>query len=374
MTIDRAERWLLVAGLVASLALAEIGARVFTGLRGPGRKQVDVTHVRPRGSRFAENEALGYALTPGFRTNGREHNDQGYRGPNTTIDKSPETLRVVIVGASTVYGELVTEPESSARQIETLLRAALPGRVVEVVNAGVPGWNSAETLISLRERVFPLDPDAIVILDGRNELFPQLFDRYRDDYSHFRVSAAEVRERQSYFERIFRVSHLAMLWIKGSGHLGYSDRLEHFLYASIRFENRPSVEGILRNADDSRRTRGFHTNLSRAVERARERGVDIVLSTMPFWVEGYRSGIIYRDERLLPALARVMQRNNAVIVSVAAEQRVPLVDAASALSTSEWLIDDCHFNPAGERAFAGLVLEKLLPLLRARLSSAAGPG
>ena len=207
MTVHRAERWLLVAGLAASLGLAEIGARVWTGVRGPGRKQVDVTHVRPRDSRFTEHETLGYALTPGFRRNGRDHNEQGYRGPNLELVKPRGMLRVAYVGASTAYGELVTEPESSARQLEGLLREALPRRNVEVVNAAVPGWTSAETLINLRERVLPLTPDAILILDGRNELFPQLFAGFRDDYSHFRVPAAEVRERQNHFEGIFRMSH-----------------------------------------------------------------------------------------------------------------------------------------------------------------------
>jgi len=366
MTVKWAERWLLVAGLAAALGLAEMGARVWTGLRGPGRKQVDVTHVRPRDSRFTEHETLGYTLTPGFRRNHREHNEEGYRGPSFELDKPRGTLRVAYVGASTAYGELVTESESSARQLEGLLREALPLRNVEVVNAAVPGWTSAETLINLRERVLPLEPDVILILDGRNELFPQLFDGFRDDYSHYRVPAAEVRDRQKTFEGIFRLSHFAMLWIKGSGQLGYSDRLEHPLYASIRFENRPSVEVMLRNAEDVNRSHAFRANLTHAAEMARARGVDVVLSTMPFWVEGYRSGVIYRDDSLLPALERAMARNNTVIEAVATELRIPLVDAATRLSTPNHLIDDCHFNPDGERAFAELVFERLYPLLAKR--------
>ena len=162
------------------------------------------------------------------------------------------------------------------------------------------------------------------------------------------------------------MSHFAMLWIKGSGQLGYSDRLEHPLYASIRFENLPSVPKMLRNAEDAVRTRAFRANLTRAALMARERGVDVVLSTMPFWALGYRSGVIYRDESLLPALERVMLRNNAAIEAVATELGIPLVDAAAVLSSPEQLIDDCHFNPEGERAFAELVFERLLPLLTAR--------
>ena len=145
-----------------------------------------------------------------------------------------------------------------------------PACRIEVLNAGVPGWTSSETLINFRLRILKLYPDVIVIIDGRNDVFPQLFNNYRDDYSHFRVSDYQFRNSNYAHKLLFRASHLFMLIATGRGGLfGFSWAKENPVYGSIQYSNQPTVDDLLRNMADVTRTNGFRSNLRQVVRLAK---------------------------------------------------------------------------------------------------------
>ena len=54
--------------------------------------------------------------------------------------------------------------------LEGKLRAAHPGRAIEVINAGVPGYTSIEQRINFMLRISHLEPDAVVIYHGNNDI------------------------------------------------------------------------------------------------------------------------------------------------------------------------------------------------------------
>jgi lysophospholipase L1-like esterase len=56
---------------------------------------------------------------------------------------------------------------------------------VQVINAGVGGYNCWEVLINLELRVLDLDPDLIIIYEGRNDVRAGLVEpaSYRGDDS-----------------------------------------------------------------------------------------------------------------------------------------------------------------------------------------------
>ncbi|PYT06343.1 MAG: hypothetical protein DMF49_11455 [Acidobacteria bacterium] len=93
-----------------------------------------------------------------------------------TIRKPPGGLRVFCLGDSTVFGYPYAPRGSPSKVLESILSAALPGRPVEVINAGYLGADSARVLSLLRELV-EYQPDAFVVYVGHNE-----FLRY--DYAH----------------------------------------------------------------------------------------------------------------------------------------------------------------------------------------------
>lgn len=108
-------------------------------------------------------------------------NSAGYRSPERPLAKPPGTLRVVTAGGSTTFDTLSpTDAESWPWRLEDELRRR--GRPVEVWNAGVPTWTSAESLISLALRDLDLEPDLVVFYHGINDLQPAGILPFEADY------------------------------------------------------------------------------------------------------------------------------------------------------------------------------------------------
>jgi lysophospholipase L1-like esterase len=364
------ETALALASLCAGLLAAEAVARVWVARRWPAEEVRVLTQETAVRGRYTLHPQLGYVLTPGYTVPGKTHDRQGFRGPDFEPAKPAGTLRVVLLGASTIYGVRVGDDETSARRLEALLAPRLAPSRIEVVNAGVPGWTSRETRLNLALRVLDLAPDAIVVLDGRNEIFPQLFRGYRDDYTHFRDVESDVLRSQAGYKRAFRLSRLAfVLAARGDGHFGFSVESENPVYATIRWDMKPDVQEALGYAGDPRRLEGYRLNLEAEVALARERGVVAALATLPFRPEGWASGVLPPDPRLLPVYTDLVARNNETVREVARATRALLVDVAPRLATPAFMPDDCHFLPAGEEAFAAAMADVLAEPLRRRAAT-----
>ena len=294
----KARVYLVIGSIVFSLLLLEGGTRLWITFRWRPELTYMLTHHTGQRGRFTSNTELGYTLRPNFQANkgSFRHNRLGFRGPETTLEKPPDVFRIVLMGSSTIYGIYVGDDETSAAQLQLRFNALQGSRKVEVINAGVPGWNSSETLHSLPDRVLSLHPDVVLIADGRNEVFPQLFNNYRDDYSHYRRVGYDFRNSNYQYKNLFRASYVLMLLIgNGSGHLGFSYRDENPVYATIDYTNAPTCDDIVRNFADQARTNAFRRNLKQIIGRARENNAEVVLSTVPFLKESYRSDVILRD-------------------------------------------------------------------------------
>lgn len=355
--------WFLWSSGIALLGL-ELIARVWVAWYWPAEKVFQLTHHTENRGRFTGQPILGYMLRPNFHSSRFSHNSYGFRGPSFSIEKPSGTLRIVLMGASTVYGVAVSDEETSAVQLENRLHTLLPGRQAEVLNAGVPGWNSRETLMNLRLRVLTLRPDIVVIVDGRNEVFPQLFNNYQEDYSHYRKVGYQFRNSNYTHKLLFRVSHLFMLVAtSGRGRLGFSQCEENPAYGSIRYENLPTDDELLQNANDDRRTEIFRHNLEQEIQLASEQNIQVILSTIPFYPKGYSSDVLRGNQRTLPVISKQVAKNNEIIKMVAIKSGVGLVDANGTLSQSEFLVDDCHFNSRGEQAFADLILDAIKSIM-----------
>lgn len=356
---------LVLFSVLLTCLLLEGAARVWVFSRWPAGLPYMLTHHTARRGRFTGSAEYGYTLAPDFREPKESftHNHLGFRGREITVEKPPDVFRIVLMGASTIYGIYVGDEETSASQLERRFNELQGSKKVEVINAGVPGWVSLETLRSLTGRVLSLHPDVIVVADGRNEVFPQLFNNYRDDYSHFRRAGYDFRNSNYQYKRLFRVSYLLMvLMTRGSGHLGFSNREENPSYAVIDYTNAPTDDDILRNAAQPARLNAFRQNLEQVIRLCRENNVQPVLSTIPFFRESYVSNVIQADTRTIPVIAKQADTNNELIRSISLEFKAPLVDPASSLTREDLLVDDCHFNKKGEQAYADLMFKAIAPL------------
>jgi lysophospholipase L1-like esterase len=149
----------LVATLFA-VALAEVALRIALPQR---------YDVHPRGL-YVADEAAGYALAPGFRGTFERPEfrhpvtigPQGLRGERPLV-RRPETFRIVCIGDSFTWGLGVADNEPYPQVLERQLAARFPGLDVQVVNAGVPGFGTADQLRFFESRAEWLDPDLLIV-------------------------------------------------------------------------------------------------------------------------------------------------------------------------------------------------------------------
>jgi lysophospholipase L1-like esterase len=110
-------------------------------------------------TRFSETK--GYELIP----NRKNINSHGLRDREISIEKPINTFRILALGDSYTYGHRVTSEGTYVKQLEAMLNQKLGHRGIryEVLNAGVPGYNTRQELIHLQEVGLLYQPDAIIL-------------------------------------------------------------------------------------------------------------------------------------------------------------------------------------------------------------------
>jgi lysophospholipase L1-like esterase len=166
---------LVVAMLTA--ALAEAGAALWLTRKG-GRPAT----VRARN---LFDPFRGHRLNPEYRgpdvEGERAHSPDGFREPAPVArTKQPDTYRVILGGASAVYGLGATAPYPTHRalrheealdsQLERALEAGT-GREVEVINAGVPAYWTFQQLVYVNDTLLDYEPDLLLFVDGNNDFY-----------------------------------------------------------------------------------------------------------------------------------------------------------------------------------------------------------
>lgn len=89
-----------------------------------------------------------------------EANEQGFRGPQRSVEKPPGTKRISVVGDSWIYGMGVRSHEAIAAQLESVLREK--GHPVEVLNFGIPGLDFFSALDQMEHFALRWQTDLVI--------------------------------------------------------------------------------------------------------------------------------------------------------------------------------------------------------------------
>jgi len=119
-----------------------------------------------------DDERLPYVLGPGTAAVVRgftmRANAHGMRGPEITPIPAPGVHRLAALGDSVTYGVIMREEDAFPALLERTL-AARTGERFEVLNAGVPGYNTEAELAHLERDVLPLRPETVVLAFNLND-------------------------------------------------------------------------------------------------------------------------------------------------------------------------------------------------------------
>jgi len=97
-------------------------------------------------------------------------NELGFRGESFDFQKPKGTIRIACVGASTTFCAEASDDDATwPAQLQRILNERHEA-IFEVINAGVPGYMIDDSLVNLRERVLPLNPDLAIIYHANNDM------------------------------------------------------------------------------------------------------------------------------------------------------------------------------------------------------------
>ena len=335
--------------------LLEIVARVWLNyLATPEQydRFVLFTSIRSEDLTVTPHPYLSYYPTPNYRKGLTSHNSLGYRNDEFSLEKPEGVYRIVALGGSSTYDVSIEDnADTFTAQLEKLLKEDYGFENIQVINAGVPGYNSWEILVNLEFRVLDLDPDLVIIYEGTNDVHARLVEpsAYRGD---------DLGRRQAWqVPHVALWQHSALLRILSrmmnlTRQVGVDDFVSSPTYLSWPFEDRLRE----RNLDPAKILHEnppvyFHRNLENMIAVAQAHGIDIMLSTWAYspYLHDYAAENYYQEG---------FKENNDVVKEVGTDQQIPLFDFASVMpQDAKFWADGRHLNEAGALVKAKLFAE-----------------
>jgi len=301
-------------------------AGVWTGEGTAGDSGGDVSRLA-----FLPLPYVNYGLKPGFTREGeplRTTNSLGFRGPEVVVPKPEGVYRIVCLGGSTTYSDAVADDETYPIVMEAMLRERHPDRNIEVVNAGVPSYTTAESLANFAFRCIELEPDAIVVYHAANDYRPRNYVNFEPSYFHYRKvwdgtlrnrSTGDLPELRGGINPLIQLPPLA--------------------------DNGKPVENVERAGIGA-----YTRNLTSIAGLARAHGVSTVFVTFLADPDSEWS-----DERML----RGMAEHNAAMQQVADRSGALLVDLADLMQPVGMFHDPVHLNVEGCKVKARVIANGL---------------
>lgn len=166
---------LVVGSILLTLLGIEIGLRILTifdhnyldNLMSKGRisnnREMNLADI----IRLNPDNKIVYELRPGTEGQFTGHhisiNSLGMRDKERTLTKPPGTFRILALGDSHTFGWGIKQEDAFPAVLEKLLVERAPSRKFEVMNLGVPGYNTVQEVQVFSTKAQELSPDLVII-------------------------------------------------------------------------------------------------------------------------------------------------------------------------------------------------------------------
>jgi lysophospholipase L1-like esterase len=238
---------------------------------------------------------LGYTPTPNYRANNNQHNTLGFRDDEIELPKPPGEFRVVCVGGSTTYTPAVGDYRYSYPNVVEQELQERGYDHVNVINGGVDGWTSHETLISFTMRLLELDPDLIIVHHSINDVFARIVwpsAAFRPDNSGHRERTLSQTFMPGLLEHSTLIRGLLIRMGKVQSHASSSvglDLKSADTFRGFEYERQQTVgsypqdvfvEADLAHMLEQNTSENFATNIEHFVVLAKSHDIDVLLSNV----------------------------------------------------------------------------------------------
>ena len=290
-------------------------------------------------------------------------NSRGYRGPEFAVPKPANLIRIIIYGGSQVFDVNAAGDNDWPRRVEKILRGR--GVNVEVINAGVPGHASWDSVGKLFAEGHTFAPDIVVLCNAWNDL--KSFRSEQPLLRQFKPYAATGDPRQNYQNALDRfICEHSQLFVRL--------RMKYYSWRLRAGEQGQIPENAATGADVSAAAvQQYRLNAQTFADVAKNAGAVPVLMTQPRLAsvkntdEEKKRLHYYYVNLTHEGLVKAFEQTDDIIRRTAQEKNAPLIDAAPQLTgRGDLFTDEVHFNDAGSQAVAELVATELGKLLTRR--------
>jgi lysophospholipase L1-like esterase len=366
-----ASTWLLlIASSALCLGVLELSLRVFLPARPLDGEDPP---ARFHTLRYAESPVSRHVLAAApldvDLADGRHYhiNSKGYRGDEFSWSKTPGELRIVVYGGSAAFDIYQGEGRDWPARVERyLVERGIPA---EVINAGIPGHASFDSVGRLLAEGHRLDPDFVLFYHAWNDL------KYFRDPSPVLRQVRPLRQADSIWRPQGRLDgalcarshlyrHLRLGFLQWNRELGDEGRLP---------------PRAISDAFAQEQVGQFRLAMATFIDLVRNVGAVPVLVAQPLLVasdngDEERSMIGYGYVGLTEkALVEAYAAANGAVHDVAREKHAALIDAAAEMSgRSDYFRDGVHLSDDGSRALATLVGRQLEEMIEASKAVAMG--
>lgn len=346
---------LIPFGVMIALVLLEILLRGWYSTRGTEQERIRYVYSR---AEIAAQTAhlvgipyLNYTLNPALE----DVNDYGYRGAAVAIPKPHEIFRIVTLGGSTTYGHGLTANEAYPAQLQHILRDDYAMQNVEVVNLGVPGYFSLDSLVNLATRGLALQPDLVIIYDGVNDAAVRIFQDpacYNAQSPLFGMGL----DRGIWYagddlppSTVYRVLALRFGWMLDPS--AYTAQLRHTGYCPPEPQGINPLDILAQNPPTY-----FERNLRGIIALAQANGADVLLSTFAWDSAAAQAFLDYDPSQTgTQALVQAIDQQNALVRKLAVDLDLALVDLITDMGQGTYFQGDyVHQSAEGARRQADL--------------------
>ncbi len=90
-------------------------------------------------------------------------NSEGFRDYDFNVSKNPGTFRIAVLGDSFTYGWGINNVNDTYPKVLEMKLNSIGTKRYEVLNLGIPGYNTPEELDTLKKKVAAYNPDLIIL-------------------------------------------------------------------------------------------------------------------------------------------------------------------------------------------------------------------
>lgn len=296
-------------------------------------------------------------------------------------EKPDNEIRIATIGASTTANLNLSFEENWPGHLGILLQKAIPNRDIRVINAAVPGFDTAQSIGNLSLRVIPFKPDIVIIYHAYNDLKairPNM--TFKPDYSHFHTKPYGYHKKPNV---LIRSLGRSMFYVRTR------NEYREYRKKRKRYEeptNKKSGKGRLSYIPQVA-VQIFEQHIRCLVSIAKAEGAIVILSSFATlhdpnldWSSSlvlkhlteFQRRDLYSLLHFTPGLSlgtifEGFNRYNTVLEKLAIQERIGWVDNASLIPHEDtYFVDRVHFSEKGARHMAKNVFPVVLRELKHR--------